>query len=262
MTTPRIGFGGDRQIAVDVLDFLLAEGTRPHCLLVSSPPRASHRDELAARLPDVPVLEGEGFRSEAARELLAGLDLDYLICVHLPYLVPPEVLAIPRIGALNLHPSYLPYCRGWHPATWAILEGAPFGATLHFMDAGIDTGDIVHQRRLPVRPHDTADSLFRRALALERQVFEEAWPLLASGDPPRHPQPDDVGSYHARRDLAASGVQELGLGEERLVVEVVDRLRALTTNDPTESVWFERDSERYRIRVTIERVDRGGEGDR
>jgi methionyl-tRNA formyltransferase len=251
---PTIVFAGDRQVAVDVLGFLRAEGVEPAALLVTEPGLASHASalrELCPHLSDQRVLEGGAFREPAGVELLASLGLDYVVGVHLPYLVPPEVLAVPRVGVLNLHPAYLPYNRGWHTPTWAILEGTPYGATLHFMDEDVDTGDIVHQLPLEVRPHDTADSLYRRVQQLEVQVFREAWPLLASADPPRTPQPPG-GTSHGRRDLEASGVQRLDLDAVERTGDLLDRLRALTTSRVDEAAWFEADGRRYRVQVRID----------
>ena len=79
--------------------------------------------------------------------MLEQLSLDYIICVHFPYIVPREILSIPKYGVTNLHPAYLPYNLGWHTPSWAILENTPIGATLHYMDECVDTGDIIHQKK-------------------------------------------------------------------------------------------------------------------
>ncbi len=250
----RVAFAGDRQIAVDVLDHLIAQGVRPVALLLPEPAKASHSQELVLRCEGLApqlVFRGTGFRKPAGIDVLRRLNLDYLISVHFPYLVPPEVLSLPAHGCVNLHPAFLPYNRGWHTPTWAILEGTPAGATLHFMDAGVDSGDVIHQREVVVRPDDTADSLYQRLLAAEVEVFREAWPLLAGGRPPRLPQPVGSGTTHTRRDLFSPAVQALRLDDRQRVGDVLRQLRALTTRSWGEASYFDEGGRRYRVRVEI-----------
>jgi methionyl-tRNA formyltransferase len=249
----KFAFAGDRQSAVSCLSILLEAGAHPDALLVSGPDRATHDQILRemAGLPPDRVLVGREFRGPEAVELLRSLDLDYIIGVHFPYIVPDEVLAIPRIGVLNLHPALLPYNRGWHTPSWAILDGTPIGATLHFMDSGLDTGDIVAQAALEVRPEDTAHSLYGRLNQLEVELFRETWPLLESASPPRQKQDPSEGSSHARADLMSDSVRRLDLDANLPVRDVLRTLRALTTNDAGEAAFFEIDGRRYTVLVDI-----------
>ena len=234
------------------LEFLLEQGVRPEVLMI--PSDISDYESRLQRMSGLPadrVLVGKQFREPASLELLRSLDLDYMIGVHFPYIIPDSVLEIPRIGVLNLHPALLPFNRGWHTPSWAILDETPIGATLHFMDTGIDTGDIVAQAELEIRPEDTAHTLYVRLLELEVELFEEAWPLLASGDPPRRPQSPDDGTNHNRADLSAASIQRLDLEKSVAVKDLFRTLRALTTNDLREAAYFENDGRRYRVQITI-----------
>lgn len=251
---PRFAFAGDRDIAVRVLDYLVETGARPAALLVPDPARASHAAALVARCPHLDgraVFRGRAFREPEAVEALRGLELDFILSVHFPYVVPPEVLGVPRIGVLNLHPAYLPYNRGWHTPTWAILEETPVGATLHFMDEGVDSGDVVHQRRLEVSPGDTANALYPRLKDLEFEVFREAWPHLVTGTYRRSAQAHDAGTAHRRADLFHPSVQRIGLEERVRPKDLLRRLRALTTSRVDEAAYYEVDGVRYRVQVVI-----------
>ena len=249
----RLAFAGDRQVAVDCLAILLDAGVELEALMISSPPGATHADVLRemSGLDSDRILIGKQFRERRSIELLRTLDLDYIVGVHFPYIVPNAILEIPRIGALNLHPALLPHNRGWHPSSWAILDDTPIGATLHFMDSGVDTGDIVSQTELEIRPEDTAHTLYARLLELEVEVFRAAWPSLASGRPPRTTQSPEVGANHNRLDLASDSVSRLDLDATVAVRDVLRTLRALTTNDLGEAAYFEQDSRRYRVQITI-----------
>ena len=226
---------------------------RPVALLVSGI-AATEADALVGRCPHLSpdlVFRGAEFRRPEAVEVLRSLDLDVILSVHFPYLVPKEVLDLPRLGCLNLHPAYLPWNRGWHTATWALLEGTPIGATLHVMDEGVDSGDIVHQRQLEVRPFDVAHDLYSRLFELELEVLREAWPWIASGSFPRTPQYPNEGTRHDKNDLFASGLQRLELGASSSVGDVLRRLRAFTTNRLDEAAYFEDGDRRYHVQVRI-----------
>jgi methionyl-tRNA formyltransferase len=252
---PRIAFAGDRPLAVRVLDYLIDEaGVRLVALLLPSEGRASHDAELLGRCPDLgreQIFRGRSFAQQQAVDLLDSLNLDFLISVHFPHLFPVSVLRLPRRGCLNVHPALLPHNRGWHTASWALLEDTPLGATVHFMDEGVDTGDIVHQVPVPIGPGDTAETLYPRVFDAEFRAFQEAWPSIVEGSHERRPQSADEGSAHQRDDLAKKGKQRLHLDEELTVEELLRRLRAFTTSRPDEACYYEVDGRRYRVRVSI-----------
>ncbi len=251
----RFAFAGDRDLAVDCLEFLLKRGDRPEVLLLAGPKRASHADALAALcepfLPPERILRGTWFRGPKGQAFLRELDLDLCLSVHFPYIVPPEVLALPRRGFLNLHPAYLPYNRGWHTPTWALLEGTPIGATLHLMDAGVDTGDILAQKVLEPTLGDTANSLYRKLKALEVALFTEAWPAVVEDRLTPVVQDPEAGTSHVKDDLFDPAVQRIDLDAPTTARELLRRLRGLTTNRLDEAAWFEADGSRYRVQVAV-----------
>jgi methionyl-tRNA formyltransferase len=254
----RFAFAGDRDISVRVLEFLQQQSARPAALLVPAVNRASHAEQLIERCAQLEpryVLRGPEFRSPAGTGLLARLELDYIFCIHFPYLVPPSVLELPRHGVLNLHPAYLPYNRGWHTPSWAILEGTPYGATLHFMDEGVDSGDIVHQRELVVGRGDTANTLYARVKDLELEVFREAWPMVRDRTYRRMPQDPALATLHRRADLLTPAVQGLALDAETTVADLLRRLRALSTNHLEEAAYYVAGDKRYRVQVKITEED-------
>jgi methionyl-tRNA formyltransferase len=247
---PRVVFSGDREIAVRVLRLIKHRGVNPLALLLPDEARATHADDLwwlCHGLGRKYYLHGAEFRSEAGIRLLKELAPDYIICVHFPYIFPPEVLSVPKQGVLNLHPAYLPWNRGWHTPTWAIWEGTPYGATLHFMSEEVDAGDIIHQKKVRILPDDTADSLYKRVMKLEYEVFKEAWPSIADGTFTRKPQDLSAGTFHRKEDIKT--IQRLDLDEVSKAEDVIRRLRALTTNDIEEAAYFEVNGIRRRVQI-------------
>ncbi|MBD3178092.1 MAG: hypothetical protein GF417_00025 [Candidatus Latescibacteria bacterium] len=248
----RIAYAGDRAIAVDVLKFILGQGVRPLALLLSSSKRATHADELLELCPFLDrdmIFRGTSFRKDQNVEKLSKLELDYIISIHFPYIYPEAVLDVAKHGVLNLHPAYLPYNRGWHTPTWAILEGTPYGGTLHFMEEALDSGDIVHQKKLEALPGDTADSLYQRVLELEVEVFTEAWEGLSDFSYSRTSQDEHLATAHTKKDIEQ--IRRIEMDQEITPRSLIDKLRALTTNRVSEAAWFEEKGRRYMVQVNI-----------
>jgi methionyl-tRNA formyltransferase len=246
----RIAYAANRSIGARGLELLLEHDIRPIALLLPERGLDEQADGLPALVPGVPEFRGTRFREAGSVCALRGLEPDYILSVHFPYLIPPEVLSIPRHGTLNLHPALLPFNRGWHTPSWAILDGTPFGATLHWVDEGLDTGDVAIQKELDISPGDTAHGLYRRVLGLELDVLREALPLLVRHELPRWPQADG-GTSHTKKDLLEPSVARLDLAETAPVGDLLRRLRALTTDRWSEAAWFEAHGRRYRVRIEV-----------
>jgi methionyl-tRNA formyltransferase len=167
-------------------------------------------------------------------------------------LIPNTILSVPRIGTLNLHPAFLPYNRGWHTPTWAIAENTPYGATLHWVDEGMDTGPIAMQREIDVSIGETAHSLYRRVLDAEYELLRDALPLLVENQLPRIPQ-DGKATQHRKSDIEA--LRKLELSDAVTIGDLLRRLRALTTSRWDEAAWFEHEGVRYRVRLEMQRED-------
>lgn len=247
-------FAGDRDISVWVLEYLVEQGFKPEALLVSEKNRASHANELISlsELPDSRIFEGKDFLKKESQSILRKINPDFILGIHFPYLVPKSVLDIPRIGFLNLHPAYLPYNRGWHTPSWAILDKTPIGATLHFMEEKLDAGDIVHQKEVKINPNDTANSLYQRLKKVEFETFKEAFPKLLNENFQKKAQDLTKGTSHVKKDLFREEVQKIDLKRSYTGSEIIDKLRALTTNNISEAAYFVKDDVRYRIRINIE----------
>jgi len=249
MTGVRLAYAANRSLGVKVLRLLRENGVAPVALMVPAEPRDASIREMKTMLENgTPVIEGQAFREPQTLEMLAGHRLDYILSVHFPYLFPPELLCLPKSGTLNLHPALLPYNRGWNTPSWAIMDGTPAGATLHWVSEALDAGDIALQREVSLQPDDTADRLYQRLLQAEFELMREAIPLLCERRLPRRPQ-GPGGSFHKKKDLG--GFRELDLEATAKVRDVINRLRGLTTNNLGESAYFVEGGRRYFMRIEI-----------
>jgi len=113
----------------------------------------------------------------------------------------PQLAPLPR-RIVNLHISLLPYNRGADPTLWSVLEDTPAGVTIHDIDTGVDTGDVLAQRRVELRDEDTLATAYDTLQATLVDLFREHWPAIAAGTCERRPQPPG-GTVHRVADRAA-----------------------------------------------------------
>ncbi len=164
--------------------------SRLHCAAVFTDLQRHARDVARWLGPDVPVesLEQLGTTSGAAR--LSTVRCDWLVSIGSTVLYPPEVLHAPALGGLNMHPGRLPDYAGLHVHQWAIRNGeSTFGATIHWLDHRIDTGDIVVQSTFALRGDESGLQLYRRCLRSGTELMLEVLARIDAGRSlPRRPQ--------------------------------------------------------------------------
>jgi methionyl-tRNA formyltransferase len=159
--------------------------------------------------------------NEEFRERLGKIAPDAIIVVGYGRIIPQWMIDLPPLGNLNLHASLLPRYRGAAPIQWAIARGESVsGVTTMRIDAGLDTGDILLQKEIPIAPRDTAVTLAPRMAAIGADLMIETLRRLQSGT--IHPRPQD----HAKATLAPILKREDGeVDFQRTAQEIMNRLR-------------------------------------
>ncbi len=140
-------------------------------------------------------------RDAAFADEMRSEGVSLLLNVHSLYVVKPEVVAAPRIGSFNVHPGPLPEYKGLNAPSWAILQGERSHAvTIHWMDAGIDTGDVAYEARFEIAPEDTGLSLSLKGVRATLPLLRKLLAAAAAEPPaiPRRPQRDVEGRYFGR----------------------------------------------------------------
>jgi methionyl-tRNA formyltransferase len=176
---------------------------------------------------------------------------DYLVSCGYSHIVPETVLEMPTEYCLNLHPSLLPFNRGANPNVWSIVDETPAGVTLHSMDAGIDTGRILAQRKVEKQFSDTGKTRQKRREDSQVALFKETWPDVVAGNISGDEQAEDTGTYHRTEEFET--LCRLDPDQEVRIKEFLDRLRALTY-PPYDNARIEVDGETYYIEVDITRA--------
>ena len=198
----RLVFCGTPQFAIPTLQQLLAAGHDLE-LVVTQPDRVRGRDQdpspppvkVLAEGAGLPVVQPEKIKNNAElRARLEAIRPEAIIVVAYGRIIPEWMLNLPRWGNLNLHASLLPKYRGAAPIQWAVANGeSVIGATTMRIDQGLDTGDILLQRSLPIEPDQTSEELFPLLAKSGADLMLETLRGLEAGS--IHPAPqDDAGA--------------------------------------------------------------------
>ena len=194
----RIVFAGTPEFAAAPLRALLADGA-DITAIYTQPDRPAGRGRRLQVSPvkrvaqdhGLPLQQPESLREEADQSALAALAPDLMLVIAYGLILPPAVLAIPRLGCVNLHASLLPRWRGAAPIQRAIAAGdAESGVCLMQMDAGLDTGPVLARHREEIPPGTTGGQLHDRLMQASCERLPGWLRRLAAGDLQARPQPE------------------------------------------------------------------------
>jgi len=201
---PRILFFGYSEVGYACLSLLLERGDNVVALI-------THEDNptekiwfktpaVAAREKAIPVFTPENVNTPEWRERIAALKPDLILSVYYRHMIGTKILALPPLGAFNMHGSLLPKYRGRAPINWAVLHGeSRLGMTLHRMVKAPDAGAVVDQDGVEISPRDTAEQAFRKVLPCARRVLERQIDALLTGTAKETPQDDTQATYFSGR---------------------------------------------------------------
>ena len=161
-------------------------------------------------------------------------EIDWLFIIGWSQIAHPEMLSAPRRGALGMHPTLLPQGRGRAAIPWAIIKGLEeTGVTLFQLDAGVDTGPIVAQERIPLSPRETAAELYEKVSEAHRTLIRRIWWDLAEDR--LAPTPQD----ESRASVWPGRTPEDGQIFPSMTVGEADRLVRATTRPYPGAFWSE-----------------------
>ncbi len=199
----RTVFMGTPDFALGTLEGLISAG----CNMVgvyTQPDRPKGRGKKLAAPPikelaekhGIPVFQPLKLRDPAAVEQLKELRPELIVVIAYGQILPKAVLDIPQHGCINVHASLLPKYRGAAPINKVIVDGeSETGITTMLMDVGLDTGDMLIKRSLPIDANETAGHLHDRLALLGRETMEETLKQLCHGNLTPEQQDDSLSSY-------------------------------------------------------------------
>src|SRR3954469_22404766 len=179
----RVLFIGTGEIGLPVLRWLLESEKHELVGVVTQPDKPVGREQrieapqvkAALAKSRVPIFQPKRIRNEEAAAELRVLAPDVIVVMAYGQILPRTVLDIPRVACLNLHASLLPRHRGAAPIQAAIVAGeSETGVTVMYMDEGLDTGDVLLEKRIAIAPDETGGSLHDRLAQIAPAALEEA----------------------------------------------------------------------------------------
>lgn len=199
----RIVYMGTPDIAAIILKRLLEE---PYeiVLTVTQPDRPKGRGKELAKSPVkvlseehcIPVFQPERLRNPEAVAVIREAKPDMIVVAAFGQILPKEILDMPKYGCINVHASLLPAYRGAAPIQWAVLDGQKeSGVTIMYMNEGLDTGDILLQKRVSLSPDETGGSLYDTLSVMGAELLTEAIPKIVDGTLTAVPQGEMTTAY-------------------------------------------------------------------
>lgn len=246
----RIVFLGNNWVAWQVLKYLKAQKENVVGLVVHPLGKCKFRKEIidTAHLNSNWIFEGQDLKESSVLEAIKALQPDIGLSVLFGFILRPEFLALFESGVANLHPSFLPYNRGSNPDIWSIVDKTPAGATLHYIDGGVDTGHIIAQEQVAIEPVDTGYTLYRKLEETCVDLFKATWPMMRSGCAPRLLQDKQEGTYHATADV--NRIDAIDLDKTYTARELIDVIRARTFK-PYPGAYFSHQGRKVFLRLQL-----------
>lgn len=222
---------GTPDFAIPSLETLVEEG---HEVIgvVTQPDRPRGRGKQMAPSPIKKWAVEKGFsifqpqkaRDESFIDEIESLSPDLIVTAAYGQILPKRILDIPPLGCINVHASLLPKYRGASPIQQAIMDGEKeTGITIMYMDIGMDTGDIILQKAIPIHPDENGESLHDRLAELSKETLGESLKLFKKGKPKGVPQEHDMATYCKKIDKSMGKIDWNGNSQQ-----IKNHVRGLT----------------------------------
>ena len=202
----RVVFMGTPDFAAETLRAVLEAGHEV-AAVVTQPDKPVGRKAVLTAPPvkelavsrGIPVLQPRRVREEGFFELLQGYAPDVIVVAAFGQIIPKNILEMPEYGCLNVHASLLPKYRGAAPIQWAILDGeTETGVSIMQMNEGLDTGDILTVREVPIGEKETGGSLFDKLAQAGAELLVSTLAKLGTGELHPEKQPEESPTAYAR----------------------------------------------------------------
>ena len=198
----RIVVHGQQAFGKAVIDALLKRGENVIAVYVAPEKEGARADPLkeAALAAQLPVYQPASYRKPEVWDEFRALKPDLQVMAFVTLFVPTEFLNIPSKGSIQYHPSLLPKYRGPSAINWPIIQGeSETGLSIFWPDNGLDTGDVLLQKKTPIGPNDTLGSVyFDRLFPLGVEAILEAVDLVKAAKAPRIKQDESKATYEGR----------------------------------------------------------------
>ena len=210
----KINLMGTPDFSVPCLNSLIEAGHEVQAVFTQPDKPRGRKQELTPPEVKVCALEHgltvyqpKTLRDGEAMKIISELNPDCIVVVAYGKILPKEILDYPKYGCINIHASLLPKYRGSAPIQWSVINGEKeTGVTIMQMDEGIDTGDMLYQKAVPIGIDDTAESMFEKLSVLGGEMIVEALDKLEKGELTADKQDDSLSTHAPMLDKKISEI--------------------------------------------------------
>ncbi len=223
-------FMGTPDFAVPCLEALISAGHEIAAVFTQPDKPRGRKQELTP--PEVKacaldhgltVYQPNTLKSGEAFDIISRISPDCIVVAAYGKILPKNILDLPKYGCINVHGSLLPKYRGAAPIQWSVINGdKATGITIMHMGEGLDTGDILYVKSIPIGIYDTAESMFEKLSELGGEMIVEALDKLERGELTPVKQDDSLSSYAPMLDKSVSTIDW-----NKTAVEVHNLVRGL-----------------------------------
>lgn len=207
-----------------------------------------------SKLPSSFIIASSKLHKKRYFQQITSWKPDIIISAFYGFIIHPTVINIAPLGAINIHNSFLPYNRGKFPNVWAIVDETPIGATIHYINENIDSGDIIYRKKVEIEPIDTGKSLYYKVRVACVEAFKEIWPYIKTGKFTRTPQSKfGKGTFHYKKDVEK--IDCISMNKYYKAKDLINLLRARTF-PPYPSAYFIHNGRRIYVRVSLSYGDK------
>jgi methionyl-tRNA formyltransferase len=179
------------------LDMLQSRAMAILFRLIGRPLRVPSLREMKVRY-GVPVVGSKDVNDAHTMGIIRDWQPDLVMSIYLNQLIKRDLIRLPRLGCLNIHPALLPRNRGLFPYFWAMANGdLETGVTVHWVDEKFDTGELLVQEKVCVQPGDSMTTLQYRSAQVGADLLIRSVELIEAGDPPRIAQDNSQATYYS-----------------------------------------------------------------
>jgi methionyl-tRNA formyltransferase len=242
----RLAIFADKQVGLEISRFIIENFRADLTVLVT---KGSGEISSLANTHGVLCLNSSVV---AIEKKLQDLHLDLAILAWWPDIISLEIMNMAKYGFINTHPSLLPYNKGKHPNFWALIEGNPFGVSIHKVERRVDSGEIIAQREITYDWTDNAETLHMKATKAMLDLFRENYARIRSLDFQSAIQNPEAAGAHQTRDFQMKS--RIELDEIVKARDLLNLLRAKTFSGFT-GLIFEDEGTTYEATISIKKID-------
>ncbi|MGV6851621.1 MAG: formyltransferase family protein [bacterium] len=247
-------FFGNRDVGLNVFKHLVKINDIPAIVVLDKKGSSIECDTLwrISKKHNCKQFCGDELNSESFMIALRETSPSLGISAYFGYIIDKTIIDKFNFGIVNIHGSLLPWNKGKDPNMWAIVDGKKAGVTLHLMDQGIDTGEIISQRKIPVKYEMTAGDLYKTIASAALELFTEWWPSLRRGEFCANTQ-KSIGSFHLSSDREK--YRNIYSDQAFTAHEFINMLKATTENDRG-GMLLHHENEVYEVKISIKKMER------